>query len=288
MRLGYMYKREGSAAPPNPTPVRTCRQNHMTGLFASSSSSSSSYVIHTLSPFGACTINMGVASCLQSLFSSRTSTLFVEPATSSNNPLPGIRITPCCSVRLSCAPYHRIHKCTPSTIHARIATATTNCSAQSVTNELWYAVNGSLSERHTIRWCGLSVGLGSPSLFDCAANLTRTLLSSSGFETYEAYRSGAVRWKCSSWGPRFEHKSWVSVLGDNSAGDQCAADGENMAAGGVSATTVQRQCVRVGAADVVVLRRSVVARSAVDVGKNILKLCCRLGFCWREMVPCWL
>jgi hypothetical protein len=64
----------------------------------------------------------------------------------------------------------------------------------------------------------------------------------------------------------------VSVLGDNSAGDQCAADGENMAAGGVSATTVQRQCVRVGAADVVVLRRSVVARSAVDVGKNMLKL----------------
>jgi hypothetical protein len=78
------------------------------------------------------------------------------------------------------------------------------------------------------------------------------------------------------------------VLGDNSAGDQCAADGEKMAAGGVSATTVQRQCVRVGAADVVVLRSRVVARSAVDVGKNILKREVADEILLRGMGRCWL
>lgn len=57
--------------------------------------------------------------------------------------------------------------------------------------------------------------------------------------------------------------SATTDFGDDSAGRQCAFEEVNSSACGcVSATTVQRQCVRVGAADVVV-RRNVVAKSEI-------------------------
>lgn len=57
-------------------------------------------------------------------------------------------------------------------------------------------------------------------------------------------------------------------LGDGCAGVQCAVEGEEIAFA-VSATTVQRQCVRVGAADVAD-KRSVVANSEAADVKSIL------------------
>jgi hypothetical protein len=56
---------------------------------------------------------------------------------------------------------------------------------------------------------------------------------------------------------------------DDSAGVQCAAEGVKIAAGAASATIVQRQCVRVGAADAVE-RRIVVANSEAADVKSIL------------------
>lgn len=91
-------------------------------------------------------------------------------------------------------------------------------------------------------------------------------------ERYDSYRSGLVCWKFSSSGPRFEHRSAATGLGVDSAGDQCAAEGVKTALAGVSATIVQRQCVRVGAADVVD-RRSVVAKSGNADVKSILVVC---------------
>jgi hypothetical protein len=73
------------------------------------------------------------------------------------------------------------------------------------------------------------------------------------------------------------------VVGESSAGVQWAAEGEKTAGGAASATIVQRQWVRVGAADVVVVeRRRVVARSEDADVKSIFVVCC--GFaqevCW--------
>jgi hypothetical protein len=52
-------------------------------------------------------------------------------------------------------------------------------------------------------------------------------------------------------------------LGEGCAGVQCAVEGEEIAFA-VSATTVQRQCVRVGAADVVDRRIAVANSEAAD------------------------
>lgn len=90
---------------------------------------------------------------------------------------------------------------------------------------------------------------------------------------YEAYRSGSVCWKFSSSGPRFAHGSAAekkSGVEEGSAGVQCAAEGVKIAAGAGSATTVQRQCVRVGAARADVERRRALARSEAGVVRSIV------------------
>lgn len=73
-------------------------------------------------------------------------------------------------------------------------------------------------------------------------------------------------------------------LGDGCADVQCAVEGEEIAFA-VSATTVQRQCVRVGAADVVD-RRSVVANSeAADVTSILAYV--RVVLCRKSRTNLW-
>lgn len=69
---------------------------------------------------------------------------------------------------------------------------------------------------------------------------------------YNLYRSGAVCLKCSSSGPRPAHRSGRVALGVGSEGLQWAGEGVEIGCDGALETTVQRQCVRAGAAWVVV------------------------------------
>jgi hypothetical protein len=120
-----------------------------------------------------------------------------------------------------------------------------------------------------MRWCGRVVGLDSPARLR-SASFAVNLMDVSGrwegvCEMYEEEMSGELGAKCSSSGPRVEQMSEVGGV----EGVQWGVV-DVFAEGSGSETMVQRQCDRVGAADVGVVRRRVVVRSEMADETSIL------------------